>query len=120
MTYTPQVLDHFENPRNSGELPLPAVAVEVSNPACGDVLRISALVENGAFAAVNFKATGCTTAIACGSVLTEMLIGVPVAHAKNLSAEMIAPSLGGLPETTVHGSQLAQDALAALVAKLPK
>jgi len=120
MTYSPQVLDHFENPRNSGELPLPAISVETSNPACGDVLRLYARVENGAIAAMTFKATGCTTAIACASVLTEMLIGVPVVHARNITAEMIAASLGGLPETTVHGSQLAQDALRALVEKLPK
>jgi len=113
------VLDHFENPRNAGELPLPAISVEASNPACGDVLRLTAQVEKGILVAVRFKATGCSTAIACGSVLTEMLIGVPVVHARNLTAQMITDSLGGLPDTTLHASQLAHDALTALLAKAP-
>lgn len=118
MTHSPQVLDHFENPRNAGELPLPAFSAEVSNPACGDVLRLYAQVENGALTAVKFKATGCTAAIACGSVLTEMITGVPVAMARNLTAPMIADTLGGLPDTTVHASQLALDALTALLGKI--
>ncbi len=117
MTHSHQVLDHFENPRNAGELPLPAIIAEASNPACGDVLRLYAQVEKGALAVVKFKATGCTAAIACGSVLTEMVTGVPVAMARNITAPMIADSLGGLPDTTMHASQLALDALTALLAK---
>ncbi len=117
MSFSPQVLEHFERPRNSGELPEPALSVEAQNPACGDVLRLWARVEEGRFAEVKFKATGCTTAIACASILTEILAGVPLVHAKNITAQMIADSLGGLPEATAHGSQLAEDALKALMAK---
>ena len=118
MTFTPQVLQHFEQPHNSGELPGATVMAEASNPACGDVLHLYARVEKGVLEEVRFKASGCTTAIACGSILTDILTGVPIAHAKNLTAPMIADSLGGLPPTTEHGSQLAIDALAALLNKI--
>ena len=73
--FTSQVLDHFENPRHVGELPPPAITVEVSNPACGDILRLSALVEQGRFQQVRFKARGCVASIACGSLLTELVQG---------------------------------------------
>ena len=116
--YTSAVLDHFKNPRNSGDLPGAAVIVEVSNPACGDIMQLAARTENGRFAEVRFKARGCVTSIACGSMLTEMLLGKSVDEARAISPSQIADALGGLPPATVHGSQLACDALAALMARL--
>src|SRR5271169_5318893 len=73
--YPPLLLEHFQNPRNVGELPPPAVTVEVSNPACGDILRLSARFENDRVAEVRYKVRGCTASIAAGSALTEWLLG---------------------------------------------
>ena len=73
--FSERLLDHFENPRNVGELPAPAVAVEVSNPACGDILRLTARIEAGRIAEVRYKVRGCTASIAAGSALTEMMNG---------------------------------------------
>ena len=73
--YPDALLDHFQNPRNVGELPPPAITVEASNPACGDILRLSARIENGVVAEARFKVRGCTASIAAGSALTEWLSG---------------------------------------------
>ena len=73
--YPDALLDHFQNPRNVGELAPPAITVEASNPACGDILRLSARIENGVVAEARFKVRGCTASIAAGSALTEWLAG---------------------------------------------
>jgi nitrogen fixation NifU-like protein len=116
--YSETVLDHFKNPRNAGDLPGASAEVEVSNPACGDIMRLSVRVENGVIAEARFKTRGCVTAIACGSLLTEMLEGKTVAEARAITYQQISEALGGLPPATMHGSQLASDALEALLAKL--
>jgi nitrogen fixation NifU-like protein len=107
------MLDHFQNPRNAGELPPPAVTVEVSNPACGDIMRLSVLVEEGRLRDVRFKTRGCVASIACGSLLTELIQGKTVDEAKRMSAFEIAKRLGGLPPESGHASILAEDALKA-------
>ncbi|MBI3405752.1 MAG: iron-sulfur cluster assembly scaffold protein [Acidobacteria bacterium] len=116
--YTEAVLDHFKNPRNAGDLIDATAGVEVTNPVCGDILRLAVRVEDGRIAEVKFKAQGCVTAVACASVLTEMLQGMPVVSLAAVSAEKIAQSLGGLPPTTEHGSVLAADAVAALLKEM--
>ena len=115
--YSPAVLDHFKNPRNAGDLPSATIEVEVSNPVCGDIMRLSVRVESGRIAEARFKTRGCVTAIACGSLLTEMLHGRSLKEARGISAEALSQALGGLPPTTFHGSQLACDAVAAVLAK---
>jgi nitrogen fixation protein NifU and related proteins len=111
------VLDHFRNPRNTGELPDATATVEVTNPVCGDVLKLSALIQNGRIAEVRFLCRGCTTAIACASALTEQLRDRAVAEARTITAESLSSSLGGLPPATFHGAQLAADAATALLQK---
>ena len=118
--YSAQVLDHFQNPRNVGELENASATVEVANPACGDVMRLSVRVEDGRVSAVRFKTAGCVTSIACGSLLTEMIQGRAVSELAEISHQSISEALGGLPPATMHGSQLAADALRALLAKLKK
>jgi len=113
--FTSQVLDHFENPRHVGELPPPAITVEVSNPACGDILRMSALVEQGKFQQVRFKARGCVASIACGSLLTELVQGKTLEQAAQISATQVATQLGGLPPESGHAAILAADALHAVL-----
>ncbi len=112
------VLDHFRNPRNAGELTDASATVEVSNPVCGDVLKLSARVMDGRIAEARFLCRGCTTAIACASVLTEKLRGRTVTEARVITAESLSEALGGLPSATFHGAQLAADAVTALVQKL--
>lgn len=115
--YSAGVLDHFKNPRNAGELPGATAVVEVSNPACGDILQLAVRVENGRIAAARFKTRGCVTSIACSSLLTELLTGRTLAEARAITAEQISSAFGGLPPATLHGSQLARDAVEALLAK---
>ncbi|HMI51650.1 MAG TPA: iron-sulfur cluster assembly scaffold protein [Candidatus Saccharimonadales bacterium] len=116
--FSRQVLDHFQNPRNSGELADATITIEVSNPVCGDVLRISAIIENARIADTRFLCRGCTTAIACSSFLTEELKGKSLLEAKAITAQTISAALGNLPAATFHGAQLAQDAARQLLARL--
>ena len=112
--FSAKLLDHFEHPRNAGELAGATARVEVSNPVCGDVLRLGAIVEDGAVREVRFLCRGCTAAIACGSALTELVRGRDVREMEGISAERIAEAVGGLPEASFHAAQLGSDALRAL------
>jgi nitrogen fixation NifU-like protein len=117
--FSEAVLDHFRNPRNAGELPGANATVEVSNPVCGDILKLSARIVDGRIAEARFLCRGCTTSIACASFLTEQLGGRTTAGARAITAESLSQSLGGLPLATFHGAQLAADAVIALLHKLP-
>ncbi|MGH9865691.1 MAG: iron-sulfur cluster assembly scaffold protein [Candidatus Acidiferrales bacterium] len=116
--YSAAVLDHFKNPRNAGDLPDATAAVDVTNPVCGDVLRLAVRVDDGKISAVRFKAQGCVTALASASALTELVVGKSLDEAWSVTAAQISAALGGLPQATFHGAQLASDALVALFAKL--
>jgi NifU-like protein involved in Fe-S cluster formation len=117
--FSEAVLDHFRNPRNAGDLPGATATVEVSNPVCGDILKLSARVVNGRVEEARFLCRGCTTSIACASILTEVLRDRTLAEARSITAESLSQSLGGLPRATFHGAQLAADAVNALLQKLP-
>ncbi len=116
--FSEAVLEHFRNPRNAGELPGATATVEVSNPVCGDILKLAARIAAGRIAEVRFLCRGCTTSIACASVLTEQLRDRGLPEARNITADSISEALGGLPSTTFHGAQLAADALSALLQKV--
>ncbi|HUN89408.1 MAG TPA: iron-sulfur cluster assembly scaffold protein [Terriglobales bacterium] len=116
--YSAQVLDHFQNPRSVGEVENATVTVEVQNPACGDVLRLSLRIENGRIEEAKFRAKGCVPSIACGSRLVETLAGLTVKEAAGVRREDLVASVGGLPEASQHASHLALDALKAALAKL--
>lgn len=116
--FSEAVLDHFRNPRNGGELPDATATVEVSNPVCGDILKLSVRIVDGLITEARFLCRGCTTAIACASFLTEQLRGRNSHEVRSLTPESISNSLGGLPPTTFHGAQLAVDGLQALLQKL--
>lgn len=118
--YSAQVLEHFEHPRNVGELAEASAAVQLENPACGDILRLSVRVEDGRIAEVRYRAKGCVSAIACGSLLTEMLQGRTLGEARALRREELILGLGGLPEASTHASHLAMDTLAAALKALAK
>ena len=116
---SPQLIEHFSNPRNVGELPPPAITVEVSNPICGDILRLSALIETGTVVRTGFKVRGCTASIASGSALTELISGRDLAGLKLLKAADIDDAVGGLSNESKHAAALCYDAIRALLAKFP-
>ena len=118
--FSEAVLDHFRNPRNAGELPGASAVTEVSNPVCGDILKLFASIVDGRIKEVRFLCRGCTTAIACASLLTEQLTGRGLAEARTITAELLSEALGGLPPATFHGAQLAADALKALLGGSPE
>src|SRR5690606_34985798 len=109
-------LDHFQNPRNVGKLPPPAFEVEVSNPACGDILVLSAELQDGVFGEVRYQVRGCTAAIAAGSALTELLVGKTPAAATAIRRDDVEAALDGLRNESKHVTALAVDAVRALVA----
>jgi nitrogen fixation protein NifU and related proteins len=117
--YSPQVLDHFEHPRNAGEVVNPDSSVQIENPACGDVLKLSLRVENGRIAEIRFRAKGCVPAMACASLLTELVKGRTPLEARKLRREELVQAIGGLPEASGHASYLAMGALLAALKQLP-
>ncbi|HEY6387606.1 MAG TPA: iron-sulfur cluster assembly scaffold protein [Candidatus Acidoferrum sp.] len=116
--YSELVLDHFRNPRNAGRLANASAEVQATNPVCGDILQLAVRVESGAIVEARFLCRGCTTSIACASLLTERLTASTVAAARAITAETISEALGGLPPATLHGAQLAADALNLVLSKL--
>ena len=113
--YSDVFLDHFQHPRNVGELDPPAVTVEVSNPACGDILRLSARFEDGKVADVRYKVRGCTASIAAGSALTEWMLGRSRAELKTVTAAIIEREAGGLIPESKHAAVLCVDGVKALL-----
>ena len=113
--YSERLLEHFRNPRNVGELQAPAVTVEVTNPACGDILQLSARFEADRVAEARYRARGCTASIAAGSALTEWMKGKSVAEMRGLAPAQIEEAVGGLQPESKHAAVLCVDAVKALV-----
>src|SRR5450432_3887910 len=120
IVYPERLLEHFQNPRNVGELGLPAVTVEVSNPACGDILRLSVRLEGGAAAEVRYKVRGCTASIAAGSALTEWIAGKTVDQIAAFVPAVVDEAVGGLPAESKHAAALCADGVKALLKRLIK
>jgi nitrogen fixation NifU-like protein len=118
--YSAQLLDHFQNPRNAGELSDADGTAEIENPACGDVLRLTLKVGAGRITEVRFKAKGCVAAIACGSALTELIVGKTLNEAHKLRREDVIAAVGGVPQASTHAAQLALDALSAAVTQIER
>lgn len=116
--YSPQLLDHFQNPRNAGEVEDPDASVQIENPACGDILKLTMRVADGLVAEIRFLAKGCVPAMACGSLLTELVQGRTVEEARKLRREELVQGIGGLPEASAHASHLAMDALKSVLKQI--
>jgi nitrogen fixation NifU-like protein len=116
--YTAEVLDHFENPRNVGDLPDADARARVENPACGDIMDLAIKVSADRIEDIRFRTRGCVAAIAAASCLTEMAKGRSIGEARTIRRESLLKALGGLPNASVHASHLAIDALAAVLGKL--
>ena len=113
--YSERLLDHFQNPRNVGELPPPAISCEVSNPACGDILRLSVRIEGGRVREARYKVRGCTASIAAGSALTELLVGKTRQEVTLLDAATLEAAVGGLAPESKHAAVLSLDGIKSLL-----
>ena len=115
--YSPELLDHFEHPRNTGELEAPDVLVETENPACGDIMRLTIKLSGGKIEHVRYKTRGCVASIACGSALTELIAGKSLQQAEVVTREVLLVRVGGLQNESMHASHLAIDCLKAALKK---
>jgi nitrogen fixation NifU-like protein len=116
--YSHRVLEQFQNTKRVGELPDADAYVQVDNPACGDVLRITVKVAHGKIVDARFRVRGCVAAVACGAQLVDMMCGRSLAEVRAIKREEILAALDGLPETSLHASHLAMDALGATLKQL--
>ncbi|HKD82057.1 MAG TPA: iron-sulfur cluster assembly scaffold protein [Candidatus Angelobacter sp.] len=118
MSYSEKVLDHFEHPRNVGELQAPDAEVRLEHPVCGDIMTLAVKMADGRIGEVRYRTRGCVASIAAGSCLTEMIQGKSLAEAAGLKREQLLEALGGLPNASVHATHLAMDALTEVLKKL--
>ena len=115
MEYTEQVMDHFRNPRNMGEMEDASGVGTVGNAKCGDIMRFYIKVENDVIVDVKFKTFGCGAAIATSSKATELIKGKTIDEALKVTNQAVMEALGGLPPVKVHCSVLAEEALQAAI-----
>lgn len=113
--YSEKVMEHFEHPRNVGEIPDASGTGTVGNAKCGDIMRIYLKIENGIIEDVKFKTFGCGAAIATSSMATEMVKGKSIEEAMKLTNKAVAEALDGLPPVKMHCSLLAEQAIHAAV-----
>jgi nitrogen fixation protein NifU and related proteins len=113
--YSERLLDHFQNPRHVGELPPPAIVVEVVNPACGDIMRLSVRFEGDRVAEVGYKTRGCTASIATGSAAVEWMLGRTRAQLGAVKAADLEEAVGGLIPESRHAAVLCLDAIRAVL-----
>jgi nitrogen fixation protein NifU and related proteins len=118
VAYSQQVLDHFEHPRNVGELTDADAEARIEHPVCGDIMKLAIKVSDGRIAEVRYRTRGCVASIAAGSCLTEMIAGKSLQEAASLQREQLVDELGGLSNASMHASHLALDTLQQVLAKL--
>ena len=112
--FSEKVLSHFREPHNAGEVANASHVSEVTNPVCGDVLRLTVRVESARIVEARFKAQGCVPSIAAASAITDMLVGKTLTDAQQIPPADIAMALDGLPQASTHAVELCCDAIAAL------
>ncbi len=113
--YSDKVMDHFNNPRNMGELEAASAVGTVGNAKCGDIMRIFLDIENDVIRDVRFKTFGCGAAVATSSMATELVKGKTVQEALTITNKAVAEALDGLPPAKMHCSLLAEEAIQAAI-----
>ena len=111
MNYSEVLRDHLARPRNAGELSDADRAAELTNPACGDRLRLTLRIRDGRIVQARFLAYGCPPTLACGSALTVMLEGITTEEAARITRQQLTKFLGGLPARKSHAAALAIETL---------
>ena len=114
--YSDKVLDHFQNPRNVGEIENADAVGQVGNSKCGDIMKMYMKIENDVIVDVTFKTFGCGAAIATSSMATEMVKGKTIEEALKLTNKAVAEALDGLPPEKLHCSVLAEEAIRSAIA----
>ena len=114
--YSDKVMDHFQNPRNIGEIPDANAVGEVGNARCGDIMRMYMKIEGGVIVDVKFKTFGCGAAVATSSMATELIKGKTIDEALKLTNAAVVKALDGLPAAKLHCSVLAEEAVKAALA----
>lgn len=109
--YSETLMDHFQNPRNVGTIENADGVGKLSSDVCGDIMHLYILVKDGVIADAKYTTFGCAAAVASGSMLTEMIRGMPLEEAVKITKQNIADNLGGVPEPKMHCSLLAADCL---------
>jgi nitrogen fixation NifU-like protein len=109
--YSAKVMDHFQNPRNVGEIENADGVGEIGNPVCGDIMKLYITVEDNHITDAKFKTFGCGAAIATSSMITELVKGKTLEQAEKISRKTVSEALDGLPAPKMHCSNLAADAL---------
>ncbi len=113
--YSDKVIEHFQNPRNVGEIPDYDGMGRVGSPVCGDMMEVYIKVEGGRLADIKYKTFGCGAAVASGSMGTEMVKGKTIEEALSITDQQVAEALDGLPEEKMHCSNLAADGIRAAI-----
>ena len=114
--YSARLLDHFEHPRQSGQLPDADVRVQRNNPVCGDILELSARISGGQIKEIRFLAKGCVPTIACASALCSLVQGKDLDVAAAHTRDLLISELDGIPPASEHALQLALETLRQLLA----
>ncbi len=118
MSYSEKILDHFQNPRNVGDLECADAEARLEHPVCGDIMKLAVKVSGDRIDDVRFRTRGCVASIAAGSCLTELIKGRLLTEARELKREQLVEAMGGLPNASIHASHLAMDVLKAVLGRL--
>jgi nitrogen fixation protein NifU and related proteins len=113
--YSERILEHFENPRNTGILPTADARVTVENPLCGDVLELAITIQDRCIRQSRFLAQGCVPLIACSSVLSEMIQGLTIDEAASIDVAQLLLRTGPLPQGSAHVADMAIQAVRQLL-----
>ena len=111
MLYSDKVMEHFANPRNVGEIEDADGIGEVGNAKCGDIMKMYIKVNDGCISDVKFRTFGCGAAVATSSMATEMIKGKSISEALKLTNKAVVEALDGLPDSKLHCSVLAEQAM---------
>jgi nitrogen fixation NifU-like protein len=110
--YSEKVMEHFNNPRNVGDIKNADATGKVGNPVCGDVMKLFLKInDDDVIEDIKFKTFGCGAAVATSSMVTELASGKNIDQALKISKKQVAEALDGLPANKMHCSNLAVDAL---------
>ena len=113
--YSEKVMDHFMNPRNVGEINEADGVGQVGNPKCGDIMKMYLKIEDNVIVDAKFRTFGCGAAVATSSMATELVVGKTVDEALQITNQAVAEALGGLPPVKMHCSNLAEEAIRAVI-----